>query len=110
MRARVSRAAGVAVLAAGLLFGAASTNPAAATPKDERAALATMKSTWPELTRKQQRTVCLSYRTDRADLVSRTVRRIERDPGGQALDTAGWTRVVTKYLRWACSGDGGTPR
>lgn len=98
----------VLVVVAGLV--GASGAQAAPLPRPERAYLATMKQGWTELSRRQQNTTCLAYRTDAEALVRKSIRNVTANPDSPDFTKASWRRIFTAYFTWACSGDGTTPR
>ncbi len=104
------RTAAVIVLSGSLLAGA-SVVPAAATPAQEALYLAAMKDAWKALPSASQKTTCVAYQLAPHKLVNQSLARILKNPESQAaLSKPAWRRVVTKYVAWACSGPGSTPR
>lgn len=70
-----------------------------------------MKDAWSGLSNKERRTVCKAYRLAPRVLIRDSVDGSLSEPDARdLLNRAGWTRVITAYLAWACSGAGTTPR
>jgi hypothetical protein len=107
---RTKRSAAVMVLSCSLFAGAAIT-PAVASPADEATYLAALKKEWTNSSAADQKSTCEGFKVGPAKVVSLSVTEIWKKPAArQALNKAAWKRVITKYLKWACSGPGTTPR
>lgn len=102
-------AASVAV--AVTLVGGVAVAPASATPAEEAVYLAALKREWRDEPANKQNLTCSAYRLAPDLLITKSVEGIrDHAAARQALSKAAWTRVITKYLAWACSGPGTTPR
>lgn len=103
--------AAVTFLIACSLFVGVSAVPATASPADEAIYLSAMKGVWKTQTPKTQKTTCFAYRVAPDELISKSVAIAREDPtAAEALNKRAWTRVISAYLEWACSGPGTTPR
>jgi hypothetical protein len=107
---RPKRAAAVA-LAAGILLLGAPALPAQASPGAAAKTLAGLKYTWQLKTPAQQVRECAVFTRNRTLAINSAVTAITTLPSTAGVLTAAETRnVATRYLRWACSGPGNTPR
>jgi len=107
---RTMRAAAVAVTAGTLLFGTAAA-PAQASPGAAARTLAGMKYMWQLKPHAQQVRECAVFTRNRTLAINSAVTAIATVPRTAGVLTEAETRAVaTRYLRWACSGPGGTPR
>jgi hypothetical protein len=107
---RTKRTAAVVALSCSLFAGAAIT-PAAATSGQEGVYLAALKQEWPKQAATSQQTTCSGYKTNATAVITLSVNQIWKNAASrQALSKPAWKRVITKYLAWACSGPGTTPR
>ena len=89
-------------------FGVAS---ASATPAQEAVALSAMKTAWPDQTAKVRKTTCFAYGVAPKQLIAQSVEAVMADSSiSGPLKKGAWTRVITKYLAWGCSGPNGAPR
>jgi hypothetical protein len=110
MRTRATRTAVILVSSCALALGGAIA-PASATPAKEAANLATLKSTWSTQPIAARRATCQVYGIDRGAVIRTGVATMMASPTARrGMTSAGWTRVLTKYYAWACSGPGHTPR
>lgn len=102
-------AASVAIAAT--LVGGAAVAPASATPEEEQLYFSALKREWRNEPVSKQNLTCSAYKLAPDLLITKSVEGIrEHAAARQALSKAEWTRVITKYLAWACSGPGTTPR
>lgn len=93
-------------LAAGL-----STGTAAASPDAAAKTLAGMKYMWTLKSHAQQVVECRTYVANRSMAINSAVQAIALVPQTSGKLTRAETRsVATKYLKWACSGPGHSPR
>jgi len=107
---KTTRAAAVVVLSCSLL-GISAVGPASATPQAEAMYLAAVKQAWQTSPRADKIKTCQGYKANPSLMITLSVAQITKDPAvAKVLPKAGWKRVITKYLAWACSGPGKTPR
>ena len=103
---RTKRSAAVMVLSCSLFAGMAIT-PAVASPADEALYLSALKKEWNNSSAADQKATCAGFKAGPAKVVSLSVVEIWKKPAArQALSKPAWKRVITKYLKWACSGPG----
>ena len=103
---RVLAATGGVALAASL-----ATVPAAASPDAAAKTLAGMKYAWTLKPQALKTVECRTYVTNRSMAINSAVQAIATIPRTSGKLTRGETRAVAiKYLRWACSGPGHSPR
>jgi hypothetical protein len=106
----ITRVGAVVVLSGALVSGAAIA-PASATPAEEAVYLTAMKDAWAAQDESVMKTTCKAYRIAPGALVSESLKAVMKDPASrEALSRPAWKRVIVKYLAWACSGPGTTPR
>lgn len=98
--------AGAAVL---LVTGIAA-SPAQASPSAAAKTLAGLKYMWGLKSHAQQAAQCRVWTANRTIAISTAVQAIALVPAGSHLTRAETRSVATRYLTWACSGPGGTPR
>ena len=105
-----ARAAAVVILSCSLL-GVSAVGPASATPQAEAQLLSAFKQTWPKTSRSTQATLCMGYKVSPSLIINSLVSQTAKNATiSAAVTKPGIKRVVTKYLAWACSGPGTTPR
>jgi hypothetical protein len=107
---RTKRTAAVVVLSCSLFAGAAIT-PAVASTADEALYLSALKKEWNNSSAADQKATCGGFKVGPAKVITLSVTEIWKKPAARkALSKPAWKRVITKYLKWACSGPGTTPR
>ena len=107
---RVSRVVATAAISVALIGGAA-VAPATANPAEEAVYLSALKREWRGTSNAKQSLTCTAYKVAPEMLITKSVEGIrESDAARRALSKAAWTRVISRYLGWACSGPGTTPR
>jgi hypothetical protein len=107
---RAKRTAAIMVMSCSLFAGAA-VAPAVAGPADEALYLSALKKEWRNSSSADQNATCSGYKAGPGQVVSLSVAEIWKKPAARkALSKPAWKRVITKYLKWACSGPGTTPR
>lgn len=95
-----------ATLAAGLATG-----PAVASPDAAAKTLAGMKYSWTLKPRAERVALCRVWVANRSIAINSAVQAISVLPTASGKLTRAETRsVATKYLKWACSGPGHSPR
>ena len=102
---RLAAASAAAVLVSGIAV-----TPAQASPSAAAKTLAGLKYMWGMKSPAQQAAQCQIWTANRTIAISSAVQAIALVPAGSHLTKAETRSVATKYLRWACSGPGGTPR
>jgi len=104
------RAAAVVILSF-LLMGTALVGPAAASPQTEGQFLSALKQAWPQSSRANQVATCAGYRASAPLTISGVVTQLSKDSRiSSVFNKPALKRIITKYLAWACSGPGTTPR
>lgn len=107
---RISRVAATGAISVALIGGAAIV-PAAANPAEEAVYLSALKREWRATSDSKQNLTCTAYKVAPEMLITKSVEGIrENNAARRALSKTAWTRVITRYLAWACSGPGTTPR
>lgn len=107
---RTKRAAAVFGLSCTLFAGVAVT-PAVASPGQEAAYLAALKKEWVNQSQSNRVATCTGYKLSPTGFVSLTVNEVWKNPTlRETLTKPSLKRVITKWLAWACSGPGTTPR
>ena len=107
---RTKRSAAIMVLSCSLFAGMAVT-PAVASPADEALYLSALQKEWNNSSATDQKSTCQGFKAGPGKVVSLSVTEIWKKPAARkALSKPAWKRVITKYLKWACSGPGTTPR
>ena len=110
LTSRTKRSAAVMVLSCSLFAGMAIT-PAVASPADEALYLSALKKEWNNSPKADQTATCQGFKAGPGKVISLSVTEIWKKPAARkALSKPAWKRVITKYLKWACSGAGTTPR
>jgi hypothetical protein len=95
----------------GSLLAVAAIAPASATPADGGVFLSSMKDAFWNQPRSERKLICKAYRIAPQQLIAASVTSAMKDPASpKSISRAGWKRVITKYVAWACSGPGTTPR
>jgi energy-converting hydrogenase Eha subunit B len=101
----------LAVTAGATLAVGLATGPVAASPDAAAKTLAGMKYSWTLKSHAVQVAQCRIYVANRSLAINSAVQAIAVLPRTSGKLTPAETRsVATKYLRWACSGPGHTPR
>jgi cytochrome c oxidase assembly factor CtaG len=107
---RVKRTAAITVVTCSL-FAGAGIAPATASPASEALYYSALKTEWNKSTAADQKATCAGYKAGPSQVISLSVQQIWQKPAARkALSKPAWKRVITKYLKWACSGPGTTPR
>ncbi len=107
---RTKRTAAVMVLSCSLFAGATIT-PAVASPAQEALYLTALKGEWNNASAADQKATCAGFKVGPSKVISLSVTELWKKAAmRQALSKPAWKRVITKYLKWACSGPGTTPR
>ena len=107
---RAKRTAAIVVMSCSLFAGAA-VAPAAATPGQEALYLGALKKEWVKQAATSQTATCMGYKASPTAVITLSIAEIWKNAASrQALTKPAWKRVITKYLAWACSGPGTTPR
>ena len=107
---RTKRAAAVFGLSCTLFAGVAVT-PAVASPGQEAAYLAALKKEWVNQSQANRVATCTGYKLSPTGFVGLTVNEVWQNPTlRETLTKPSLKRVITKWLAWACSGPGSTPR
>lgn len=111
MRARVTTTM-TAALTAGLMLVCATGQPALADSATEATIVTAMQKEWVKIAKVKQVTTCKGYRENANAMITLSVKSIWKDADSREVlpSKSAWTRVISRYLVWACSGVGLTPR
>jgi hypothetical protein len=108
---RTTRTIATAAIACSLFAGGVAATPASAATLNEGQFLASLKTEWNKSPAATQITTCKGYKLDAAQVVGLSVSQLWSTPAIRTVITKpALRRVITKYLKWACSGPGTTPR